>query len=80
LLALADPAYSAYGVGVTGWRGARVLKVFAALVLTAIASQLLVPVNTPGPKSTSVVNKPFVTATALFVTGPATAVPVVLVV
>ena len=68
--------YIAYGTGVTCWRGDSVAKVFAPLVLTAISSQLLVPVNRPGPKLTSVVNNPFVTATALFVTDPAMAVPV----
>ena len=66
----------AYGVGATCCRGARVLKLFAPLVLTASASQLLVPRNAPGPKSTSVVNSPLVTTTAVFVTGPASAVPV----
>ena len=68
----------AYGVGVTCCRG-RGCEMFAPLVLTAIASQLLVPVKTPGPKSTSVVNRPLVTATAVFVTGPAMALPVVFV-
>jgi len=40
------------------------VKLFDPFVLTASASQLLVPVNPLGPKSTSVVNRPLVTATA----------------
>ena len=79
IVPLTFAAVMAYGTGVNCWRGASVVKLFAALVLTAIASQLLVPVNAPDPKSTSVVNRPLVTATAVLVTGPAMATPVLLV-
>ena len=77
-LPLTLAAIMAYGTGVNCWRGARVKKVFAALVLTASCSQLLVPVKTL-PKSTVVVNRPLVTHTAAFVTGPAYTLPVTLV-
>lgn len=72
-------ATRAYGTGVSCWRGASVVKAFAPLVLTAISSQLLAPMKT-GPKSTVVVNRPWFTATAAFVTGPATAAPLLFVV
>ena len=61
------------------WRGVRVLKLVAPLVLTASSSQLLPPVKGPEPKSMVVVNRPFLTAVALFVTGGATSTPVTLV-
>ncbi|MGH8022810.1 MAG: hypothetical protein ACRED1_04475 [Limisphaerales bacterium] len=54
------------------------VKSFASLVLTAISNQLLPPVKTC-PKSTIVVNKPLLTVTAAFVTGPAMATPLALV-
>src|ERR1039457_1584323 len=76
----AVPAKTAYGVGVIGWRGASVAKAVAPFVRTAISSQLDVPVKAPAPKSTSTVNTPLVTRTALLVTGPAMATPLVLVV
>src|SRR5947209_8092341 len=78
LTLLAVVANTAYGVGVNCWRGASVMKAFAALELTAISSQLLPPVKT-FPKSTVVVNNPLLTGTARFVTGPERALPVTLV-
>ena len=62
------------GAGVSCWRGVRVEKLFAPLVLTAISSHLSGPVNA-FPKSTVVVNRPLLTATAVLVTGPATRLP-----
>ena len=73
-------AYSAYGTGVSGWRGDKVAKAVALpLVRTPISSQQFVPLKTVEPKSMAVVNAPLLTGVALFVTGPATATPVVLV-
>ena len=69
---LAVFAKTAYGVGVNCWRGAKVVNVLTPLVSTPICNQLVAPVNTPGPKSISTVNRPLVTPTALLVTGPAT--------
>ena len=76
---LALSAAIAYGTGVNCWRGVSVVKGLAPLVSTPISSQLVWPVNTPGPKSTSTVNRPLVTTTALLVTGPAMGTPPVLV-
>ena len=54
------------------------LKAFAPLVVRRFAA-MVAPVNTPGPKSTAVVNRPLVTLTLLLVTGPAKGTPVRLV-
>src|ERR1035437_1854374 len=72
---LAVLARMAYGVGVSSWRGFSVVKLLTPFVSTPIANQLVWPVNTPGPKSTSTVNSPLVTMTPLVGTGPATALP-----
>ena len=48
------------------------LKPPLPLVRTAISSQLVpLPVKTPAPKATAVVNRPLLAVIALFVTGPA---------
>ena len=65
----------AYGTGVNGWRGVRVVKLLTPLVATLICSQTPSPMNTPGPKSIVVVNRPLVTPTALLVSGPAMGAP-----
>ena len=69
-------------LGKNGIRGGRGLlpgtqrgELLLPLVSTAICSQLLWPFHTLPPKSIVTVNRPLVTATALLVTGPATAVP-----
>lgn len=69
-------AVIAYGTDVNCCRGVSVKKLFAPFVLTAISSQLL-PLAKTLPQSTSVVNKPFVTPTAEFVTGPPSTLPFV---
>ena len=56
------PAVIAYGVAVMGWRGLRVVKSAAPLVLTAISSQRSTPVNTPAPGSSVAVKRPLLTA------------------
>src|SRR6266566_8383687 len=79
---LAMPALSAkiaYGDGVNCWRGASVVKLLAKLVSTPICNQLAAPVNTAGPKSICTVNRPLVAMTPLVTTGPATALPPLLV-
>jgi hypothetical protein len=68
----------AYGIGVICCLGVNVVKLPLPLGSTAISSQLLLPSNAV-PKSISVVNKPLLTLVALFVTGPAMATPVTLV-
>src|ERR1039458_10885621 len=68
----------AYGTGVICWRGASAVTGRAPLVSTPICNQLVAPVNAPGPKSICTVNRPLVMNTALLVTGPAVATPVVL--
>jgi hypothetical protein len=60
---------------VSGWRGTSVVKLPAPLVLTLICSQRAGPVNGLPPKSTSAVNKPLLTPTALRVTVPPMLLP-----
>ena len=77
MLALDDQI--AYGVGVNSWRGAKVVNVLTPLVAAQISSQLVAPVNATEPKSTSTVKRPLLTVTPLLVTGPAMAIPLLLV-
>ena len=72
---LAVVAKMAYGAGVMGCLGVRVVKLGAPLVRTASSSQTGFPVNTPWPKSKLTVKRPAFTYTALFVTAPARFAP-----
>src|ERR1700677_1269412 len=68
-------AKMAYGAGVNCWRGSSETKLLPPLVCTSRCSQLLPPRNAPGPKSTSIVNNPLLTATAVLVIGPTITLP-----
>ena len=74
--AFTAPAYIAYGVGVTAWRGVNVPNAPPPLVRTPSSSQRGLPrLNTLPPKSSVTVNAPLATATALLVSVAETCVP-----
>ena len=64
----------AYGAGMMGWRGLRVLKAPLPFVRAAISSQSALPSNSL-PNSSVAVNSPLLRIVALLVSGPAMALP-----
>src|ERR1019366_4381201 len=77
---LAVFAKKAYGEGVSGCRGGSVVKLPPPFVRTLISSQRSGPLNTPAPRSTFAMNRPLLTARFCTGVGPASGVPVTLVV
>ena len=72
----APGAYSAYGVGVSGWRGLSVVKSSGLpLVRTPISSQCASPMKIPESKSRVRVKRPLLTAVAVLVSALPTWVP-----